>query len=297
MVTIAANVAKPAAGGGQILIEVHAAGLNPADSALHLGYFQKMAPLKLPATLGFDLAGVVLETGPGVEGFKAGEKVYGQASILTGASGAFAEYAAARAEQLARLPASLGFTEAAALPLAGVSALQALQEHIKLKAGDRILVHGGGGGIGAIAIQLAKRLGAHVAATSSEVSYVKGLGADEVIEFEKQSFQNLLKDYDAVLDTVGGETYKNSFAVLRKGGVLVSMLEQPNAELSAKFGVTSIAQFTQVNTEKLDRLSRFVADGTIKARVGRIFPLEQAREAFLAREAGKVRGKVVLQVR
>jgi NADPH:quinone reductase-like Zn-dependent oxidoreductase len=299
VLTVSPDVPQPAAGSGQVLVEVHAAGINPVDSALRQGYMQKMAPLQFPATLGIDLSGVIREVGAGVTQLKSGDKVYGQASILAGASGAFAEYASAPAAQICRMPARLSFVEAAGLPLTGVSALQVLYEHMKLKPGQKILIHGGAGGIGTVAIQMAKGIGAYVASTclGEAVSYVKSLGVDEAIDFESMAFYTLLREYDAVFDTVGGETYKSSFSVLRKDGVIVSMLEQPNADLSAKHGVTAIAQRTEVNTARLDKLSQLVADGTIKVYVDRVFPLEQVKEAFLFRESGKVRGKVVLQMR
>jgi alcohol dehydrogenase len=299
VLSLVADAAKPAAASGQVLVEVHAASINPVDSVIRSGYMQQMFPLQFPATLGLDLAGIVVEAGPGAGPLKAGDRVYGQAGAITGGSGAFAEYAAAPVSRLALMPAKAGFVEAAALPLAGVSALQAIYEHMKLQAGQKILIHGGSGGIGTIAIQIAKRLGAQVAATcrGEAVSYVKSLGADKVIDFQKQAFQELLKDYDAVFDNAGGETYKNSFAVLKKGGVIVSMLEQTNTDLAAKYGVTAIAQFTDVNTDRLDRLAGLVADGTIKVHVDRIFPLVKVREAFAAREGGNVRGKVVLKIR
>ncbi len=293
------DVPKPGIGDGQVLVEVQAASLNPIDSAVRLGYLQQMVPLRLPATLGTDLAGVVVEAGPGVRGLQPGDKVYGLAGLLSGGSGAFAEYAAAEVGKLARMPQNLGFVEAASLPLAAVSALQAIEEALKLQSGQRILVHGGAGGIGTIAIQLARHRGARVAATvrGEGADYARSLGAEEVIDVQTNAFDALLKDYDAVLDTVGGETYRRSFAVLRKGGTIVSMLEQPDTKLAARYGVTALGQMTEVNTARLERVSELVKTGTIKVHVKRVFPLEKARDAFLAREGGKSRGKIVLRVR
>lgn len=299
VVFVEPDAPKPGSGDGQVLVEIHAASLNPIDSAVRLGYLQQMVPLRFPATLGTDMAGVVVEVGPGVRGLQPGDKVYGMASLLSGGSGAFAEYAAAGAGKLARTPQNLGFVEAAALPLVAVSALQAIEEALRLQTGQRILVHGGAGGIGTIAIQLARHRGARVAATvrGAGADYVRSLGADEVIDVQTKASDTLPKDYDAVLDTVGGATYRRSFAVLKKGGTIVSMLEPPNTELATRYGVTAILQTTEVNTARLERVSELAEAGTIKVHVERVFPLEKAQDAFLAREGGKSLGKVVLRVR
>jgi len=293
VLTLAADAPKPVTAAGQTLIEVHAASINPVDSIVRAGYMQKMVKLQFPATMGMDVAGVIVAAGSDVGSLKVGDRVYGSAGLPTGGSGAFAEYAAANAGRVARMPAGLTFVQAAALPLAGVSALQAIYEHLQLRAGGRVLIHGGAGGIGRLAIQMAKLAGVYVASTcrGGLSSFVKGLGADEVIDADKQAFQDRLKGFDAVFDTIGGETYTNSFSVLKKGGVLLTMSAQPNAELAEKFGVRTLGQFTDVNTARLDRLAQLVAEGAIKVQVDRVFPLSQAKEAFLAR------GKIVLEVK
>jgi NADPH:quinone reductase-like Zn-dependent oxidoreductase len=298
VLTIATDAAKPAVGDGKVLIEVHAASINPVDTMVRLGYMAKMAPLSFPAVLGTDVAGVVVEVGAGVADFKKGDKVFGMASLLAGASGAFAQYATVPAGMLARIPTGLGFTEAAALPLTAVSALEVIDEKLKVGKGHKILIHGGAGGIGTIAIQLAKHRGAFVATTvrAEAAGYVRGLGADTVIDFQKEAFEKVLSGYDFVFDTVAGETYKKSFAVLKRGGTIVSMLEQPNADLAAKYGVTALSQMTQVTTGRLNAVAELVRSGTIKVHVDRVFPVEKVKEAFLAREGGKVQGKVVLSL-
>jgi NADPH:quinone reductase-like Zn-dependent oxidoreductase len=298
VVAITPDVPRPPMGGGKVLVEVHAASLNPADSAIRMGYMHQMVPLHFPATLGIDIAGVVVEADPGTGGLKTGDKVFGSASVMAGASGAFAEYASVPAGLLAKAPAGLSFVEAAALPLAGVSALQAL-EMLKISKGSTIFVQGGSGGIGTYAIQMAKRLGARVIVScrGSAVDFVKSLGADQIIDFEKSALPGNLRDCDAVLDTAGGAAYKSSFAVLKKGGTIVTMAAQPDAELAAKFGVTALGLMTDVKTPRLDSLSRLVAEGAVKVHIDRAFPLDKVVEAFLAREAGKVKGKIVLQVR
>jgi alcohol dehydrogenase len=218
------------------------------------------------------------------------------ASLLAGASGAFAQYASVPSGLLARMPSGLDFSQAAALPLTAVSALEVIDEKMKVGRGHKILIHGGAGGIGTIAIQLARHRGASVATTAlgEAVEYVRRLGADMVIDFQKEAFEKVLSGYDFVFDTVAGETYRKSFSVLKKGGMIVSMLEQPNVELAAAHGVTALAQMTQVNTARLNAVSALVTSGVIKVNVERVFPADQVKEAFLARESGKVRGKVVL---
>ena len=299
VLTVTPDAPKPAVGEGKVLVEVHAASVNPVDTIVRSGIYAKMMPLSFPATLGTDLAGEVVEVGPGVKDFRKGDKVYGMASLLAGASGAFAQYAVVPAAMIARIPGNLTLNEAAALPLTAVSALEVIDEKLKVGKGHKILIHGGAGGIGTIAIQIAKHRGATVATTvmGEAVPYVRGLGADTVIDFQKESFEKVLNGYDFVFDTVAGETYKKSFAVLKKGGTIISMLEQPNAELAAQYGVTALSQITQVTTARLNAVAELVSNGIIKVHVDRVFPAEKVKDAFLARESGKVRGKVVLSFR
>lgn len=299
VVKINKDTPRPAAEAGTILVEVRAAGVNPVDWKLREGYMQQMAPLQFPATLGGDFSGVVAEVGPGVSSLKRGDEVYGTAIIVGGGSGSFAEFASAKSNSVAPKPKSVSYLEAAALPLAGVSALQALTEHIQLAAGQKILIHGGAGGIGSLAIQLAKHLGAHVATTvrADDADYVKSLGVDEVIDHENQFLEEVAGDYDAVFDTVGGETYARSFAVLKKSGIIVSMLEQPSEALMERYGVKARAQFTKVNIERLSKLAEFVDQGVLKVNVDKVFPLDQAGPALAYLQNGTVRGKVVVQIR
>ena len=298
VLALKSDVPMPTVAAGMVLLEVHAASINPVDTAIRMGYMAKMAPLSFPATLGTDVSGVVVEAGPGVADFKKGDRVFGAASLLMGATGAFAQYAAVPAGTLARAPAGLSFEEAAALPLTAVSALEAVDEKMGAGKGRKILIHGGSGGIGTIAIPLAKHRGAYVATTvmAEAMGYVRDLGADKVIDFQKEAFEKALSGYDFVFDLVGGETYRKSFAVLKKGGTIVSMLEQPDAELAARYGVTALFQMTQITTARLNRIAELVGSGVIRVKVDRVFPVEQVKEAFLARESGKVMGKVVLSI-
>ncbi len=299
VVKINTNVVDPALSAGKVFIEIYAAGVNPADWKIREGYMQKMAPLQFPVTLGGDFSGIVKKVGEGVSDFKNGDEIYGQASVLGGGSGSFAEFALANANTIAHKPKRVNHVEAAALPLAGVSALQGLIDHIKLRKGQKILIHGGAGGIGTFAIQIAKYLGAYVATTVSaeDVGYVKELGANEVINYKTQHFEDLLKDYDAVFDTVGEETYERSFKILKKGGIIVSMLEQPHQDLTEQHGVKAIAEYAQVTNEHLSKLSELVDKGIIRVHVDETLPLEQATEALTHLQTKHVKGKVVLKIK
>ena len=285
---------------GMVLVTVKAAGVNPVDWKVREGFFKQMAPLQFPATLGMDFSGVIEKVGEGGSSsdLKQGDEVYGQAGVLMGGSGAFAEMTLAKSDTIAHKPRTLSHEQAAGLPLVGVSAWQALVETMRLSKGQKILIHGGAGGIGTIAIQLAKHLGAYVATTVStnDIQFVKEeLGADEAIDYKTQTFEDLLThDYDAVFDTVGGETFTRSFKVLKRGGIIVSMLEQPNQGLMNQFGVKAVYQFTQVNKERLTRLAEWVDQNNIRVNVERTFPLDEARTALDYQRDVHPRGKIVL---
>jgi alcohol dehydrogenase len=285
---------------GKILVNVKAAGVNPADWKVREGYFQQMTPLQFPSTLGMDFSGVIEKVGEGVYGFKQDEEVYGDAAAIRGGSGAFAETALANEDSIAHKPKTLSHEEAAGLPLVGVSAWQALVETIGLSEGQKILIHGGAGGIGSIAIQLAKRLGIYTATTVStnDKEFVQQLGANETIDYKTQTFEDLLHDYDAVFDTVGGETYTRSFKILKKGGgIIVSMIEQPNQELMHRFGVKATHQFTKVNRERLTRLAQWVDQNNIHVNIDRTFPLDEAGKALDYQRDVHPRGKIVFRMR
>ena len=250
-----------------------------------------------------DFSGVIKQVGEGVvpsSEFNQGDEVYGQAGVVNGGSGAFAEMALAKTESIAYKPKRLGHTEAAALPLVGVSAWRALAESIGLSYGQRILIHGGAGGIGSIAIQLAKHLGAYIATTVStnDKQFVQELGADQVIDYKTQNFEDMIHDYDVVFDTVGGDTYKRSFKVLKKGsGIIVSMLEQPNQQLMEQHGVKAIFQFTQADRERLTKLAKWVDENkNIRVNIDKTFSLDEAGEALDYQKDVHPRGKVVLTV-
>lgn len=284
------DVPPPTPKQGQVLVTVHTAGLNPFDKKLAAGVYKTMIPLQFPVTLGGDFAGVVTKTG---------EEVYGSALVLNGGSGSYAQIAAANTGNIAPKPKRISFEEAAGLPVAGVSAVDALEEYIKLKKGQKILIHGGAGGIGHMAIQLAKATGAYVATTiqGDSRAFVTSLGADEIIDYKTQKFEEVCKDFDSVFDTVGGETTNKSFGVLKRGGVLVSMLGKPSQEYARRYGVTAIGQNTKTDTPHLTHLTELVESGKIKVHVDRVFGLGEVKEAFSYQQTGHPRGKVVLKIR
>jgi NADPH:quinone reductase-like Zn-dependent oxidoreductase len=282
-----------------VLVKIKAAGVNPSDWKLREGFFKQMVPLQFPTILGMDLSGVIEKIGANTSSdLKQGDEVYGQAGVMAGGSGAFAEMALAKVDKIAHKPQTLSHEQAAGLPLVGVSAWQALVETIGLGKGQKILIHGGAGGIGSISIQLAKHLGAYVATTAStnDLQFVKEeLEAEEAIDYKTQTFEDLLPhDFNAVFDTVGGETYTRSFNVLKRGGNIVSMLEQPVQELMDKFGVKAVSLFTQANRERLTRLAEWVDQNNVRVNIEKIFPLNEASEALDYQRNVHPRGKIVL---
>ena len=287
----------PSLSTGKVLVGIKAAGVNPADWKIREGYMQQWLPLQFPLTLGMDFSGIVKEVSTPSD-FKQGDEVYGQAGVINGGSGAFAEMALASSESIANKPKSLNHDEAAALPLVGNCAWQALIENMGLSENQKILIHGGAGGIGSIAIQLAKYLGADVATTTStnDSKFVQGLGADLVIDYKTQVFDDLIHGYDAVFDTVGGETYTRSFRVLKKGGIIVSMLEQPSSDLMIKYGVRAVFQFTQANRERLIKLAEWVDQNNIRVNIEKRFSLDEAGKALDYQRDVHPRGKVVLMI-
>lgn len=294
------NTPSPNLSSKKILVEIKAAGVNPIDWKIREGYMKQMIPLQFPSTLGMDFSGIVKEVGKEIsmEEYKQGDEVYGQASVTKGGTGAFAEMALTDVDNIAIKPKSLSHEESAALPLVGVSAWQALVENMKLSKGQKILIHGGAGGIGSIAIPLAKNLDAYVATTASsdDKQYVQNLGADEIIDYKSQSFDELIHDYDAVYDTIGGQTYTKSFNVLKKGGIIVSMLEQPNSELMQRFVVKAIFQFTQVNKDRLTQLAKWIDQNNIKVNVEKTFSLNESAQALDYVKDVHPRGKVILKM-
>lgn len=301
VVEINRNAPEPIIAPGKVLVEVYAAGVNPVDWKIREGYLKERAPLQFPATLGGDFSGVVKEVTEGVSEFKKGEEVYGQAGLVNGGSGSFAEIALADMQKIARKPKQASHVEAGALPLAGVSAWQGVVEHINLQKGQKILIHGGAGGIGSFAVQIAKHLGAYVATTvnADDIAYAKELGADEAIDYQSQRFEDSAREYDAVFDDSGsgGDTYERSFQVVKKGGIIVSMTEQPRDDLAEQYGVRTMRQSTEVSNERLTKLAELVDQGVLKVYIDKTFSLGEAAEALTYLQTKHSRGKVVLGIK
>jgi NADPH:quinone reductase-like Zn-dependent oxidoreductase len=291
-----ADVARPKPLPTEVLIRVHAAGLNPVEAYIRSGAFPLVEP---PAILGWDLSGVVEQVAAGVTRFAVGDEVFGMPFFPRPAS-AYAEYAVAPSRQIARKPSELSHAEAAALPLAGLTAWQALVDVAGLQAGQRLLVPAAGGGVGHLAVQIGKALGAHVVATASpgKVDFVRRLGADEVIDYRATDVASTVRDIDVVFDLVGGAEAARSIGVLRPGGLLVTAVEHRNAELAAQAAKAG-RRFSGVTVEPdqigLERLAALVEQGRLKPHVSQAVPLDQVARAhgLLGRSTT---GKIVLTI-
>jgi len=293
------EVPEPVLGSGQVLVEVYAASINPIDWKVRAGYMKEKLPLKFPVTIGGNFSGVVQKIADDVTEFKIGDEVYGQALTLNGGSGSIAQFVASNVANTAFKPKTVNHVEAASLPLVGVSALEALEQHINLQREQKILINGGSGGIGSIAIQLAKSIGAYVAATvsSEHVDFVKSLGADAVIDYKKEDVAEKLHDFDAVFDTAGGESRDNAMKVLKRGGIIVSMVGAPDERLVEEYGVKAIGESTDTSAKNLTRLAELIDQGKILPQVDKIFTLDQTKEAFEYQETSHPKGKVVISIK
>lgn len=296
-ITINEDVPEPTLGADEVLVRVHAAGVNPFDYKVQSGTYQDYFPVTFPAILGGDVSGVVEKIGDDVSGFTVGQEVYGMANAAS-SRGSFAELAPVKAVQLSEKPKTTDFTVAAALPLASVSAYQALVDYIALKPGQKILIHGGSGGIGSLAIQIAHSIGAYVATTTSagDTDFVKSLGADEVIDYKTQDFSELLSDYDAVFDTVGGEPNIKSYTILKKGGTLVSMVQPVDEALEKQYGISYVQESTKATQERFTAITELVDSGKLVVHVDKTFPLEETAEALEYLKTHHSIGKVVIVV-
>jgi NADPH:quinone reductase-like Zn-dependent oxidoreductase len=291
------DIPVPALSNYDVLIEIHAASVNPVDWKVREGYLRKMIPYKFPIIPGWDAAGIVKETGPRASLYKRGDRVFSRTDISR--DGTYAEYVAVNEELVALMPDNLSFTEAAAVPLACQTAWQALVETAFLKECDKVLVHAGAGGVGSFAIQIAKNREAYVATTcsSNNVALVKSLGADEVVDYTKTDFSEALHDFDLVLDTVGGEVYQKSFKVLKKGGTLISLLEQTDKALAREAGVKAEYVFLQPDRKRLGMIAELLQLGDIKPVVGTVLPLEEVKKAHNLSQSGHAQGKIVLSIK
>src|SRR5258705_7439135 len=289
------DVPKPEPGGGEVVVQVKAAGVGPWDAWIRSG--KSVLPQPLPLTLGSDLSGVVHAIGPGVERFKIGDEVFGVTNESF--TGAYAEYAVAKATIIAPKPKTLNYTHAASVPVVAATAWQMVFELARLALRESVLIHGGAGNVGAYLLQLAKRAGAMVITTASakDTSYVRSLGAYGLIDYRLRRFEEQVKDIDAVLDTVGGDTLDRSYGVLKRGGILVSSAAQPSQEKAEKHGVSAMFFLVQVTTDRLKKIAELIDAGELKTEVGEVLWLNEARQGHQMLEgAPHRRGKIVIKV-
>lgn len=287
---------KPSPAKGELLVKVKAAGVNPVDWKIRSGMFRGGLDFTMPATLGFDVAGEVAEVGEGVKKFRKGDNVFAYLALNRG--GGYAEYAIVTEKEAAAMPKELDFVKAAATPLTSLTAWQCLFDVAKLAKGQTVLVHAGAGGVGHFAVQLAKWKGAKVIATTSaaNIEFVKSLGADEVVDYKSVRFEEVVKDVDVVLDTVGDDTTNRSAAVLKKGGILVSIAGDPDPAKFTERGVRVAMHLVEPSGEQLARIGRLIESGTVNPHVSQELPLKEAAKAHLQSESGRTRGKIVLVV-
>ncbi|MCE2572918.1 NADP-dependent oxidoreductase [Motilimonas eburnea] len=294
------EVAMPVAAADEIVIKVAGSSINPVDWKVANGVLKEVLPITLPVTLGWDVAGEVVEVGKDVTQFTRGDRVYGMPEI--GKHGAFAEYVAVRAADMAPAPSSIPLSQAAAYPLAAQTAWQALFNAGQLNAGQRVLIHAGAGGVGHLAIQFAKAKGAYVITTTSakNVDFVKQLGADEVIDYQSQDFAQALEasSVDLVFDTLGGEVQQASVEVIKPQGRLVTIVGiDPKAETLAKTKqVNPEFLFVQSAPADLATIASLIDSGTVEVTIAQTFPLADVPQALALSEAGRVRGKLVIEV-
>ena len=315
------EVPDPAVGVHDVLIQVHATSVNPLDSKIRTGEFKLILPYSFPLILGNDLAGVVVRVGSAVKRFKPGDEVYARPPEER--IGAFAELIAVNENALALKPSNISMAEAASIPLVALTAWQVLVETAQLQKGQKVLIHAGSGGVGTLAIQLAKHLGAFVATTAStaNVEWVKALGADVVIDYKHQDFANELRDFDVVLNSLGADVLEKSVKVLKPGGQLISISGPPTAQFAQeqdlswalkqvmrllssgirrkarKYGINYTFLFMRANGAQLQEITRLIEAGVIKPVIDRSFPFELTADALKYVEQGRSKGKVTVKIR
>lgn len=315
------DMPKPLLGDDDVLIEVHAAGVNLLDLKIKSGEFKLILPYRMPLVLGHDVAGIVVQVGSRVRQFNIGDEVY--ARVPDHRIGTFAEFIAVNESDVAPKPGNLTMEEAASIPLVGLTAWQALVERARLKKGQKVFIQAGSGGVGSFAIQLAKHMGATVATTTSSANaeLVKSLGADVVIDYRKDDFEKVLQDYDLVLHSQNAEALEKSLRVLKPGGNLISISGPPDPAFAEGIGapwfVGLIARllstgvrkravrrhlgysflFMRANGPQLQEITRLVEAGAVRPVMDQVFPFESVNEAFAYVEAGHARGKVVVKIK
>ncbi|MBS8263933.1 NADP-dependent oxidoreductase [Mesobacillus boroniphilus] len=316
-----AEMPTPEIGEYEVLAEIHAASINPVDFKIRDGKVKLLVKYKMPLILGNDFSGVVAKVGAKVTRFKVGDEIY--ARPRKSKIGTFAEYIAIHEDDIALKPKNLSFEEAASIPLVGLTSYQALIDNLQLQKGQKVFIQAGAGGVGTFAIQLAKLMGATVATTASEAgeNLVKSLGADEIINYKTEKFEEILTNYDAVFDTLGGEILEKSFEVIKSGGKIVSVSGLPNARFGKEYGsgffktllfsaashkLTALEKkhnvqytflFMKPSGEQLRIIANFIETGKIKPIIDRVFPFENAQEAIEYAESGRTKGKIILKIK
>jgi NADPH:quinone reductase-like Zn-dependent oxidoreductase len=288
---------RPKPGRGEVLIRVHAATVNPVDRSVREGRMKDFWPHKFPLILGWDLSGVVEELGSGAARFEIGDEVYSVPDPSR--NGAYADYIVVRESEVALKPKSLHHIRAATVSLGALTSWQALFDTGQLQPGHRVLIHGGSGGVGHFAVQLAKWKGAYVFATASTKNQdlLRELGADETIDYSRQRFEDFARNIDIVLDPIGGDTQERSWQVLKKGGFLLSVVQPPSADKAKALGVRATFVASQPNGAELAEIADLVDAGHLTPIVNRILPLSEARRAHELSETGNIHGKIVLRVK
>jgi NADPH:quinone reductase-like Zn-dependent oxidoreductase len=288
------DVPRPVLNGDDVLIKVHAAGVNPVDWKIRQGYMKEM--FTLPLIPGWDVAGVIEEKGPEVTGLKIGDSVYARPAILR--NGSYAEYIVVKASEVALKPETIDYIRAAAVPLAGLTAWQSLFDLAHLRAGQKILIHAAAGGVGHFAVQFAKWAGAHVIGTASARNheFLKSIGAHETIDYHTTAFEDAVHEADVVLDTMGGEVWQRSWKTLKKGGIMVSTLRGPEAGGMDALNKLSAHVFVQPDALQLGEIAVLIDSGHVRPEIAEVFPLHEAAKAHRASETGHTRGKIVLAV-
>ncbi|MGN4670371.1 NADP-dependent oxidoreductase [Bacillus cereus group sp. MYBK106-1] len=316
-----AEVPTPEINEYEVLAEIHAASINPIDFKIRDGKVKMLLKYEMPLILGNDFSGVITKVGSKVTRFKVGDEIY--ARPRKNKIGTFAEYIAIHEDDIALKPKNLSFEEAASIPLVGLTSYQALHDIMQLQKGQKILIHAGSGGVGTFAIQLAKIMGATVTTTASEAgaNLVKSLGADEIINYKTEKFEDMLTNYDAVFDTIGGTTLEKSFNIIKSGGNIVSVSGMPNTRFGKEFGsgffktllfslaskkLTALEKkhnarysflFMKPSGDQLRTIANYIEAGKIKPVIDRVFPFEDAQKAMEYSEAGRAKGKIIVKIK
>ena len=283
---------------GEVLIKVHAVGINPIDCKIRAGKLKHLLNYQFPVILGLDVSGVVAELGEGVTDLQIGDAIYG--IVEPSRAGGYAEYAIAKADKIAPKPKTLDFLQSASIPVAALTAWQAMFDVAQLSSQQSILIHAAAGSVGISAVQLAKWKGAKVIGTASprNIQFVSDLGADQVIDYTQSKFEDILSYIDVVLDSLGGETRSRSWKVLKKGGFLVSLIlsPPPSEEIANQFGVKTHGLHMNPNSTHLREIATLIDNGQLKTVIGEVLPLSEIHKAHKLSESGKIRGKIMLQI-